>query len=98
MTAPPKSNFLVASAALCEIVSEHAQNVQIPSSGACARSHPSSCAPLKYSIVFNDSVCGQEDPDQTARVRRLRIWAFAVRICSKTRFRMVHILLKMSFL
>ena len=34
-------------------------------------------------IVLADS----EGPDQTARMRRL-IWAFAVRICPKTRFRM----------
>ena len=30
-----------------------------------------------------------ESPDQTARMRRL-IWAFAVRICPKTRFRMAR--------
>ena len=34
-------------------------------------------------ILFADS----EGPDQTARMRRL-IWAFAARICQKTRFRM----------
>ena len=30
-----------------------------------------------------------EDPDQTARMRRL-VWAFAVRICTKTRFRLAR--------
>ena len=34
-------------------------------------------------ILLTDS----EGPDQTARMRSL-IWAFAVRICPKTRFRM----------
>ena len=34
-------------------------------------------------ILLADS----EGPDQTARMRRL-IWAFAVRICQKTRLRM----------
>ena len=36
-------------------------------------------------ILFADS----EGPDQTARMRRL-IWAFAVRIQSKTHFRMAQ--------
>ena len=29
------------------------------SSCTCAKSHPGICTPLKYSIVSNDSVCGQ---------------------------------------
>ena len=36
-------------------------------------------------ILLADS----EGPDQTARMRRL-IWAFAVRICPKTRFRVAR--------
>ena len=36
-------------------------------------------------ILLADS----EDPDQTARMRRL-IWVFALRICLKTGFRMVR--------
>ena len=36
-------------------------------------------------ILLADSV----DPDQTARMRRL-IWAFAVRICQKMRFRVAR--------
>ena len=36
-------------------------------------------------ILLADS----EGPDQTARMRRL-IWAFAVRICPETRFRMAR--------
>ena len=36
-------------------------------------------------ILFTDS----EGPDQTARMRKL-IWAFAARICPKTRFRLAR--------
>ena len=32
------------------------------SSGTCAKSHPGICSPLKYSMVCNDSVCGQQRP------------------------------------
>ena len=61
---------------------------------ACAKTHPGICFPLIHSVVSNDSVSGQQDPDQTAQMSRL-IWAFAVRICQKTRFRMArHILIQ----
>ena len=43
------------------------------------------CLFLRSKEPLTDS----EDLDQTARMRRL-IWAFAVRICPKTRFRMVR--------
>ena len=32
------------------------------SSCICPKSHPSICSPLKYSIVSNDSICGQRRP------------------------------------
>ena len=34
-------------------------------------------------------IVGSEGPDQIARMRSL-IWAFAVRLCQKTRFRMAR--------
>ena len=53
----------------------------------CSKSHPEiqySSPLMQYPmILFADS----EGPNQTARMRRL-IWAFAVCICHKTRFRM----------
>ena len=57
----------------------------------CARAkyHLGLCSPLAYSVVFNDKLADSECPDQTACIRRL-IWAFAVPICPKTRFRMVR--------
>ena len=59
------------------------------SSWSCAKYHPGLCSPIIHSLVSNDSVSGQEGPDQTARMRRL-IWAFVVRICLKTHFRMAR--------
>ena len=46
------------------------------------------CSPLIYSIVSNDSVSSQGSLEQTVRMGRL-IWAVAVCICPKARFRMV---------
>ena len=65
---------------------QHAQNAQIHiilrmrkiSFGHLLSIHTFLYYPM---ILF----AGSEGPDQTARMRRL-IWAFAVRICSKTRF------------
>ena len=42
-------------------------------------------SPFIHYVVYSDFVTDREGPDQTARMRRL-IWAFAVRICSKTGF------------
>ena len=39
-----------------------------------------------YPVIL---LADREGPDQTARMRRL-IWAFLVRICRKTRFRMAR--------
>ena len=58
------------------------------SSCTCAKYHLGHCSSFIHSVVSNDSVSGQWGPDQTARMRRL-IWAFAVRMCPKTRFRLV---------
>ena len=57
------------------------------SSRACAKSHPVTFSPLIHSICLIILLADSEGPDQTARTRRL-IWAIAVRICPKTRFRM----------
>ena len=59
------------------------------SSRACVKSHPGIFSPLIRSIVSNDSVSDSEGPDHIARMRRL-IWAFTVRICPNTRFRMTQ--------
>ena len=45
------------------------------------------CIMLYPMIILTDS----KGPDQTARMRRL-IWAFTVRICPKTRFRMARLI------
>ena len=58
------------------------------SSCACAKYHPGLYSLLIHTVVSTDSA-DSEGPDQTARMRRL-IWAFAVRICPKTRFRMAR--------
>ena len=63
---------------------KHAQNVRIH---AQSISHAFAlCLYIQYypMVLLADS----EGPDQTARMRSL-IWAFAVRISPKTRFRMV---------
>ena len=39
------------------------------SSCACAEYYPDICFPFIPSVVFNDSVCDSEDPDQTARMQ-----------------------------
>ena len=61
----------------------------ITSSYTCANCHTGICSLLKHSIhpmiPFEDSKC----PDQTVWMRRL-IWAFAARICPKTRFRIAR--------
>ena len=44
------------------------------------------CYVLPYSVILK---ADDEGPDQTAQIRRL-IWAFAVRIFPKTRFRMTR--------
>ena len=49
------------------------------SSCASAKYHPGLCYSFVNSVICNDSVSGNEGPDQTARNRRL-IWAFAVRM------------------
>ena len=66
-------------------VFEHAQKcadldhpAHVLSSGFCSPSIH--C----YTMIL---LANSEGPDQTARMRRL-IWAFAVRVCPKTRFRM----------
>ena len=58
------------------------------SSCACVKYNPSICSPFIHSVVSNDSASGQS-PDQTVRMCRL-IWAFAVCIYPKTRFRMAR--------
>ena len=70
-------------------VFEHAQNAQIQiillmrkvSSGRFLATHI-----LQYPIIL---LADSEGPDQTAHPRSL-IWAFAVRICLKTHFRMAR--------
>ena len=61
------------------------------SSCASAKYHPGLCPPFTHSSVSNDSVIADIESmhDQTARMLRL-IWAFAVRICPKTLFRMAR--------
>ena len=78
---------------------EHAQHAQIQIGRACANYHTDHCSPFitfTFCIVSNDSVSSSEGPDQTARMRRL-IWAFAVRICPKTRFCRVRVIYQASF-
>ena len=63
---------------------EHAQNVQI-----LMRMFSLTLAFVLHSYILLYPMIlltDREGPDQTARMRRL-IWAFAVRICLKTRFR-----------
>ena len=54
---------------------------------SCAKYHPGLCSPFIHCLVSSDSVRGQWMPDQTAQISRL-IWALAIHICAKTRFRM----------
>ena len=62
------------------------------SSHACAKYYPGRCSQFLHSVVPTVLLEDGEGPDQNARICRL-IWAFAVRICPKTRFRMArHIL------
>ena len=65
-----------------------AECIDSDSFNACAKSYLGIFSPLKHSTISNESA-DIEGPDQTARMRRL-IWAFAVRICPKTRFRMAR--------
>ena len=58
------------------------------SSCACVKYNPGLCSPFIHYVVSNDSASGQS-PDQTVRMCRL-IWAFAVCIYPKTRFRMAR--------
>ena len=66
---------------------EHAQNVQIQ---IILRMSKASSRPLLIFYTFCSPMflfADSEGPDQAARMRSL-IWAFAVRICPKTCFRM----------
>ena len=59
------------------------------SSCKCAKSHPGGYSQCKHCTVSNDSDADSEGSDQTARMCKL-IWAFAIRICQTTRFRMAR--------
>ena len=67
------------------------------SSHSCAKSHPGICYQLIYSIVSMIQLANSAGPDQTAQMRRL-IWASAVRICPKTRFRGAALVMKLCLL
>ena len=57
------------------------------SSHPCTKYHPDICYPLIHSIASYDSVSSHRRPWSNSQVVKL-IWAFTVRICPKTRFRM----------
>ena len=81
-------------------VFKHVKMCRFRSSCACAKYHPGLCTPFLHSVVSKNAV--SEGTDQTARMCRL-IWAFAVRICPKTRFRKArprvpNVLWNLSFL
>ena len=65
------------------------KNLQIQIICACAKYQMGICSPLILSFVSSDSVSGQQNPDQMARMCRL-ISAFAVCLWLKTNFRMVR--------
>ena len=85
----PFIHSLVCTGSVCEkIPSNMYKMCGFTSCYACAKYYPALCSPLKHFLVSNDSICGKRSSDQTMRISRL-IWAFAVRICPKTRFCMV---------
>ena len=72
---------------------------KLPSNGAISTysDHPAHAQTITRAFALHSYILQHrinllsdiEDPDQTARIRRL-IWAFAVRICPKTRFRITR--------